>query len=433
MRLKPESMEFVCKAITAAFDLGGLQQLTVYRLGFRLDTKVQADSLDQMVFKLVEYTEMTGETRDLLGGCIHLRPKLEEMITAFSSILEQELGGPLKDSSGYITIVQTGIHTVQQNRGSLTGPLDATNGVLNDLRVNLVQIRSYKELHDHLHLLQLNLRRFSNVTRQVVSDPSSLVDLNECISTMRLAAGQARPSIDALPSYLQSTENEWLGSLQQAITLAEQQKKNRDPVSGRRSVQMVKSLLRQNSPRIDRAILDASNALDVRGLVDLFKKTSELPGTPPQTQAALTEAQAAATSLITEINARMYMHSLWQRLDGEIWEMADLMPEQDTDDTSDFDAVFLNAQPFLHELIAIMPAQPGDVEAWFIPLERSRDAIEKSLGDGDWPSLAINFSFFRTEAVAQFFACDSSMRDFAKKVSDISQSLSLLLNGKASS
>lgn len=425
-QLPPEQHKRLVELASDAFykDIPGLEQLAIIKIGVRLFNLVPSNLSDSdTIFRLIQALETRGLLPRFIQAIIEARPERKDIALEFPPMLTA-LSQPGQAPDVAVTLGLQGVvsHIADQAVRSVVAD---SRSLIEKLSEDIFALCSYKVLHDALHNLQFQLRRLSQVVRALPTDPNAALDLAECVTEMRTLGVNGRTALDDLPlspPHVRIVETSWLDRLEAAAVLAETAIQTNDTVPGRQCIQSIKSLLRQEPPRIDRVLVITAGSLQLDQLKDIFQKISAHAAKDSAFVQSVEGGRTAVELLLAQLRSLVEQHTQWQSIDQDLWEAENLMPRDATVDPSDFDALWAGIQKKSGALIALEPRSKGSLKlgdlANNVATARNADA---------WQKLALPFAQYRHEAILQFFSIDSTLRGLSGKIYKIGSALRTLL------
>lgn len=285
-------------------------------------------------------------------------------------------------------------------------------------------LRAYKTLHDCLHGLQFNLRGFATALRLLREDPSNAEELSHTVASLATKITDAEAAIPELPDSppsIQETENDWVKELRRITDLTQAAMDTAEHLTGRRALQMLRSLLSLHLTRIDGELRKATNAINLAKLQELFAQAAAIDSLQLPVLQALQHGESACERLQQQLRSRVNQHSSWQSIDRSLWG-ADAFLDIIAQDSADFDAMWIGLSTGINELLEIDPAS-----VWATRLRDLLEKVNASRQTEDWKLVVRAFSTFRDQASAQFYALDGDLKRLAGQVYVLSRPLARLL------
>ncbi len=286
-------------------------------------------------------------------------------------------------------------------------------------------LRAYKTMHDCLHGLQFHLRGFATALRLLSEDPSNAGELSPTLATLANKITDTEAAIPDLPDTpvnLQETENEWLGQLRSIAALTQTAMDKAEPLTGRRALLQLRSLLSEHLVRIDKELRKATNAINLAKLQELFAQAAAIDSLQLPVLQALQQGESSCEPLLQQMKSRVNQHSGWQSVDRKLWS-TEVIPGTIAQDSSDFDAMWIDISTGINQLVVIDPAS-----VWATRLRDLQQKVDAGRQAEDWKLVAGNFSIFRDQASAQFYSLDGDLKKLAGQVHVLSKPLSKLVS-----
>lgn len=427
MKLSPDQTNSLIQLMSNSFDPEGteLEALVDRALSRKLFVEFSAPKLPLLtiVTQLVDGCARKGLLGMLIKGVMDALPDRADLQTALAPMLAvftQTPATPVEDVKQGLAAVGAGI-----NSATVRAAVENSRVALEKLAGDVLLLRAYKSLHDSLHRLQMLLRRLARAARNLKNDAEAVTDLSECLTEMRTLAAQAGADISELPGAppaVRKVEQDWLARLLECVDKVREALTKRDPDRGRQGVQAVKSLLRQEPPRIDRLLVFTADAVNLTGLNPLFESAAALPDVSAEETVALQQSQTAAEQLHSLLKVLVSQHTRWQGVDQDFWEAEATLPRSSADDPGDFNALW---NGILERVAVLQAAEPASL--WATGLEEHRRRMDELRTAEDYVSFKISFDSYRQESIVRFFVVDTELRGLAGKVATIGESLRKLL------
>lgn len=419
-------LEALTKIISDVFSREELTQLIRFKLGvdFEKDTPAGAD-FQHAVFLLIERSDREGIVVNLIDAVLTARPNRNDVKTTLGEI-RCSLTDNTANPRDQVAKVSLGVAKVlgQLENPAIRKLVQSSEEVLQKLARDINSLRAYKNLHDSLHIVQLQLRTLITAARNL-KDGSAAGQFAAGLTLLRTICIGADSSVNDLPTEppdLKQTEADWLARLREATERGSDALRQSDPLIGRQSVQEIRSVLRQEPPRIDGILRTRANALELGRLGALFDNVAKETAIERTQQETLIKGRIGVEQLVQQIKALVNQHGQWQRIDNDLWEADDNLPRNDASDPADFDALWANIR---RQTLILVETEPN--AEWAQRLKTRCDLLVASRGGNDWSKIARDFADFRAEATVRFFQVDTALKELAGVVTQIGNSLDNLL------
>lgn len=289
----------------------------------------------------------------------------------------------------------------------------ASRGVLTGLRDILGLFKTYKDLHDRLHHVQLRLGRMQREARQLGTRSESWDLLDEYWLSLAGEEPASRVLLAALPGEpmdLRRTEEEWIGDFAGIVRQGRTGVTRAEAEAVQSSVRTLRRLLRSHLPRLNGKLNVYAKTLDLVGLSRIFADS------------ALAEARDATQRLADRLKVRVDVHSSWQVIDQILWEVDEQLMRPARIDPGDFAAIWGDLQRELDRITA--PEAGAD---WAQELRPLLDRADAARRESNWTAVADVFSPLDRRCRVRFFEVDSDLRAFAGEIAGIGGALADLL------
>jgi len=335
-----------------------------------------------------------------------------------------DLEDPSSNSIKVAEISQSIAHmTREMHNSGLQALVAASSDLIRKLRADLALFKSYKDLHDRLHQVQIRLPRVESAARNLATDPMAADQMDEFLASFSAEKGGMQAAINTLPMTpptLRMKEAAWLKLFDEAIKTGRGGLARSDEESARFAAKMFRRVLRVHLPRINGELSVCAEAMNLLGLRELFANATDLPGLSAEAKKSFEGAQITTGQVSQRLQAQLKLHSAWQDVDGNLWSAEDALSHWQTD-PGDFDALW-NA--LFRDLGRIMASQPaGDWVHDLSPLINEVDAKRRS---NDWPGVSKAFPRMQRACRVRFFDVDNDLRNLADEATTIGDALNTL-------
>jgi hypothetical protein len=333
----------------------------------------------------------------------------------------RERGFELLDPN--IANIITGIGTLGEesvNTG-LRNYLKNGSGLLVNLRANLGLFQSYKNLHDSLHRVQRQIKFLESAAKGLPETAESLDEFLGIFMGETQTAEAAINSLPGTPDIFRPPEKEWLATFKNALQECRSCMDRGDSEGAPKEARIVRRYLRSEMPRIDLALSNAARAMNLKGLKDLFKTASHLPGLSTEAVTSLETGRNSTEQISQRVDAHLELHNTWQRIDRDLWDAEDSLKLMGTD-PEDFEIVWI---PLLTKVQALIAADA--TSQWALALGPLAQTVETCRTTPGFQGLGKSFLNLQKACRSRFFDVDTSLRNLAAEVAAIGESVDNLL------
>lgn len=330
-------------------------------------------------------------------------------------------------TSALMDEIAVGIGTLgdQLPNKALRAHLDKSKELMEKLRTNLALFKSYKNLHDGLHQVQLLLGSVENAAKRL-PDSGAADQMDEYLSVFSREAKTTQATIETLPGEpptLRMKESVWLKQFVEALETGRSGLAHSEQGPARQATKTLRRVLRFQMPRINTELSVSAEAMNLVGLRDLFADATILPGLSDEATRSFKAGQSSTDQVFQRLQAQVSLHSAWQNVDQMLWQIEDALSQSVEADPGDFDAVW-NA---LHiELQKIIGNEAST--QWVQTLSPLVDQIVALRTNNIWPDIPKAFSKMQKACRYRFFDVDADLRNLASEVAAIGESLNTLLS-----
>src|SRR5688572_19646610 len=418
--------------LCSAFDDFGLEELVAVTLGEGLYTVYVPRGLPtrQAAYRLLEGVEKKGRTETLLRGALDRRPGRPDLRPIIGKYYPQVLM-PLAVTRAEVSDVVEGLEAVKRRSADPTVIAMVTESHAELERVNreLDLLARYKNLHDALHLVQLqHLRVVIGAVRRLHSDPAAGAELNAYVTQLRIHVMGARTAVEGLPEGTgRQLELEGVNLLESAVADLRTAVKDVDERIGAQAVTKLKRVLRVQPFRVNQLLTLTAQGLPLTQLISALEKIATPPGNGPQHNVSLDAAINSLRSLVPDLLGCVQEHRLWQEVENNLW-----LAQEDWQQGAPSDALgqFWIVWPSITERVAALSAAYPTAD-WAIELKKDADAFERWFPDParlvDFAKAQAAFELFRNHALFRFYLVDMTLKAKCGTIATIGAPLDDLL------
>lgn len=187
----------------------------------------------------------------------------------------------------------------------------------------LLTLTNCKLLHDKLHSVQTET--YEEIQRAALAtddlSPAELANVTTQADRIADFYAEASDLLLALGRAPQIANPAWLANVQSVLDLLRRAKLRSDV---RAALFRLRTVLRQQLPRFDDAIVETADKVPFELAVKLLRQVAKLP--LARNFAATIEGAATQLDDVTrELKATIALHRAWQAVDGEVWELERLL------------------------------------------------------------------------------------------------------------
>ncbi len=333
----------------------------------------------------------------------------------------RERGFELVDPNIWNIISSIGTLGEDSVRATLREHLKNGSGLLVNLRVNLGLFQSYKNLHDSLHRVQRQIKHLETAAQGLPETAESLDDFLGIFTGEAQYAEAMVNTLPATPDQFRQTEMKWLLPFKKTLDDCRSSSDRSDAEGARREARIIRRHLRWEMPRIDLALSTAAQAMNLKGLKELFKTASGVPGLFQDAVNSLETGLNSTEQISQRVEAHLTLHNTWQTIDRELWDAEDSMKSMETD-PEDFEIVWT---PLLAKVQTLIAADP--TSQWALALAPMAQAVEACRTTPGFQGLGKTFLAMQKACRNRFFDVDTSLRNLAAEVGAIGESVNNLL------
>jgi hypothetical protein len=348
-------------AIVSAFDQQELEELVRITFSERLyDEYVPRGLRDgDAVFKLLEALERRGTTLLLLRAVLRARPCRNDVRSVITRVHPDVLEKP-RDTGTEVDIVLGGLQTLRARLGdnAVADLLRSSRRDLEGLSEGFDTLRSYKDLHDGLH--QLQLLQYGQLTENVKrlrTDPLASDALNTIVSQLQAIGDGARGAADLLPNTPESRglEMKWINEFQAIVKDFDTAVAELDDVSAAKGVRSLGKIIRIQPFRIDGILTAKAEALPLARLIDTIESVNKGVDSADPAAKSLKSAASALQNLSPQFKGLVTEHNRWQQIQNELWGADQAIEQRWPEAIDDFNDYFSKAQSLVNILRALYP------------------------------------------------------------------------------
>jgi hypothetical protein len=344
MQLTGIEIEQLRDILCGIFDRDELKVLVRVALNVDLFTAFAGpDSSNQVVvFDLITALERRNLTVALLVDAWKRRSNNDELRNFCARCFPMVLSPPQADADQVIAVV----NGVDELRRRLVDPavkkrIAAAQPSLRRIGSLIEHMQSYKELHDCLHLIQVQFfRQILETARLLRTDPSASDTLDGYLAGLRSLAVQARSSVTRLENspmntsgqelrWINDLEAETIAGLNRAITSG-------DLLSAQRATVRLKSLLVIEPPRINQVLTSTATQLPLDQMIETLTQVLESLAPEDQSAQPLRDGLAGLQQLYPRLIGQISRHMQWQRVEQELWQADDELNQGSPESREEF-------------------------------------------------------------------------------------------------
>lgn len=402
-----------------AFTQATLAELTLYKLGARLDVMVNTNAgLGDVVFSLIQYVEKRGWGEEFIRGVYEERSDnqlIREFCNAHASFVFQprpttrELA---QNVGAGLTEVVSRLHdTRDEIRAILAG--DARIH-LTELGTQFSRLRRYKVLHECLHNLQFKyVRLISNGLKILSTAPDEADNLRVLYAEMNDELTQCGPESRQLPSA--TAEAYWLNIANQSVQRLVRGLDESNAGLSTTGLQMLEGLLRVQPTRINELLTNVLEGIGFEHLVAAFDGISGHLDSK-----SLTTATTAMGSLAPRLNRVLNNHKDWQLVDNALRQI-------DTDLKLGVDpalgaVLWAEADRVLRTLIQQERQAP-----WAVELQGLADGLNTAFAGNDANVVKTAFNRLKARTSWFFYQADRDLKELASDLDAVGSKLGDIL------
>lgn len=298
--------------------------------------------------------------------------------------------------------------------------LSALKDVLNEFLV-------YKQLHDQLHLIQIQFANIAGAVRVTPMDDAAL-------DRFALAVDAIEPQMPISTKILEGYEDggatfkrreaAWIKKLDEAVLVG------RDATTANSKAldacMQIRTVLRTHLPRINAELVLAAQSMDLDLLGKLFGDISALPGLPAPTADGYKQGKVASLSLRNTLQQQIQVHDLWQAIDVNLWEAERVLPTAPGASAAEFTLQWKWITDTLQTLI--VAANATGTTDWTSKLSAQIEEFAKVMAGtstGTTP-MAVSFDRLAQAIRRQFYKVDKDLKEQAERVADLGTGLAPL-------
>ncbi|WP_395752937.1 CHAT domain-containing protein [Prosthecobacter sp.] len=287
------------------------------------------------------------------------------------------------------------------------------------LHALLDEFKICKQLHDHLHKVQLQYPTAAKAARADLSDDDVFNLYDPAVRLMEDILLEAQAAIEALPaaSTLRLRELKMLkglGGHVAAAKAAEQDSKRARDACGEIGAQ-----LRRHLPRINSLLTQNAEAMDLSRLGTLFQAISTIPELPQATQKGLLAGQAACESVGRALNEHTQLHGEWQAIDRSLWDAESaLLVAADEGGRELFLEQWLQIKQEVQRLANLA----GGID-WATRLSAQLKETADAVDGGLWSKVSSKYERLCRDIRKQFFEVDNDLLTRADQISELGRPL----------
>lgn len=399
-------------AIQEAFTPATLNELLVTQLNKpQLSFLVRDAPFSNQVFQLILRSKEEAWTDQLVAAV------KQTSQNAKIRALDADLESPVSKAVAAIGIINNWKRD-PQIRDLIIGSKVRLQSVV----INVELFRSYKDMHDCLHRIQVT--HYPPMERAVENFTSSNVDYDEihlALDALSTEAAAFRVSVTKLPFERRAQELRKANELDQALDILSITFANADPVRFGAGLSSLRRIFRQYSVALNSRMLEVARNLPIADLIATLKSAHDFIPSGESDVARLSEAIDALQRLWHELSRDIETHGVWQELDTELWEAEAGLKRNDGD-------AFGNSWPILGEGVTKLCAA-APTELWSRELYTKANEVQTRFpptmppGQEFWEK----FRIFASGARRRFFMVDGSLAIQSAELLDLKKPLDELL------
>jgi hypothetical protein len=285
------------------------------------------------------------------------------------------------------------------------------------MQINI--ITNYKEIHDQLHLLELNC--YNQILQSSKSFPNNEVILTILSDNENFLQETIETIQDIVERKTISTqEDSWIQNLKEAKSELHAAIDEQDLRKLQRTIWLLNRVLAIQPSRINTQLNAAARTLRLASLVQIMQTICSTQSDMPATQKKLSELQQgmqALTDLDQRLSALIITHDYWQELDS-------LLRYIEANLDKDVSALDMS-WPDLKEKTATLFNTLGD--PWTDEFQKDSHNLEQALATQNFLEVKKYFRSYRRKASNRFFQVDATLLRLCGELRDVGEPLASLL------
>lgn len=289
----------------------------------------------------------------------------------------------------------------------------------------LLEFRTQKHLHDHLHKIQLQYSSAAWAARAGLEDEEKLNTYEQAVTGMDMALKETSKSINEIPQdagdniRLEKTRAQhWYKNLRDALDTAATSGEN--SASAIKACDTIGTTLRRQMSLINGKLIENADNMDLKMLGNLLKQIGNtLPA--PEREELLIGSDACGTVQVA-LKDGVDLHNRWQKLDNTLWDAELGLAGAAIDAYENF---LLQWQILLTSLRGLTAIAPG--AGWATRVALVVAAGQTIINTVGRPRLTSNFQRVARECRNQFLNVDDQLLSQADRVAGLRKPLQNLL------
>jgi hypothetical protein len=410
--------------IAHAFSEDDLVQLTSTEMEWDFDAIVSKGSKQKKVFDLLTHANKMGLAPDLLRAILSVRGKREDLRDAIRRHCPQALDAPPATQA---QAVVTGVKSLESQirRPAVHDVIVTSREKLEQLSKDIDVLYNYKVLHDCLHTIHLmQYPTIVNDVKQFRTDQIASMELETNIIALKGSCSDARNAAESLPdeAAVRAEEMQWVTELESAVIELSEAFDHGDDHGAARAVRSVKSVIRDESLRINRRLAIVAEQLPLDELTQIIERVVRIGAVGSTDALKLQNAIHSLQSIQPELRERVAEHRQWQRIEKDFWYAEECIERGISDSIEEFSESWSAIKSQVDSLARAAPAAD-----WAKTTKKRAALIDKDLST-QVDSAMTNFKYFRETALYHFFQVNKALKAQCAEILKIRAPLRSLLD-----
>lgn len=435
--IPPLHFQAVAQALTERLDFLTWDSLLYELTGKRELYNIAAEAAPRgwITLAVLSFAQDSGLLEMLLRQVLLRWPKDEALKELLVRAMPALAKPPRPTSERVDGVVQSLLQAQQRLREpAIRQKIDVSQQGLELIWQRVTALRTYKELHDCLH--QVQMRRFGDLRAAVraIEQPGQIDRLRDFRDQIRTPIANA---VDALASIAdgaaQATEARWVKPLEKSADGLQEAIDGVKPDRALAAVclNVIAGVLREHPPRLNWLIVQHARDLPLADVASALRAIDVASGG----DAMLAAGAQRLDELRAALTARVVLHDRWQQVDETLWALDQALLQSAVSAIADFVLTWPQTRQAVKDLAVSDP-----VANWAVRCLRYASVIDEHLtivepfldgADGATAArdeLQRRYGAFGSEARFQFFAIDRALRQDCAELIRISDPVRDLLS-----
>jgi hypothetical protein len=394
---------FLIEPLSKGFTGAELQTFLRTELNPELDQVTSSTDLTRIAFDLVTTAEKGGWGKKLLEAVNKAKPdnaSLRDFYNRYAPFYSARAA-------------RTGLFELagQVSNPQVRSTVDRFQGHFRAARANIQVLAAYKALHDRLHNLQVEYYdRFLRNASLFLTDVAAFGELEDDEIALVPIPQKLRRLAEAVST--RQVEEAWIQRLEQAITYLHTALATHTEPPLRHCIDLLKSLLRFQPPRINGLMVAAAGELPLRELIAAMRSIAPNGGAPTTgfEDDAATRLRGGLQGLL-DLQPRLARlveeHNQWQQTDNDLV----LATSEANPTVASLEFLWQdNIKP------AVLRLCGGSSEPWANALGRSVAQVETDFGTKDLDAIRSSLARLRHRATLRFHEVDDNLNQLCNQL-----------------